>query len=531
MLYLCYFVCFAGGSGGKKEGGGHGHSHGGDDKKEQDHPLQTKVNINNYQEILQKAKLEKQKAAERRAMRSSTRMLIGYDQQQLASLSATGSSGGKSGKEVLSNIIDPDGQYAKMCTTCLIPRPYRSSHCRSCNNCVSQFDHHCVWLGNCIGERNYRYFASLLLLLCFGSLIGFISCVANTAYLFLTAPHITVWKNMYVLGITIFVLTALILKFVCCYRSWSDTISQINVNNEQPSIMGYLWTPIYVGVIMLIAIFVFFGGVFDSSLYRNPCSYFATPLFLVFLIVFTSFGFYHFDLVKKGQTTKENQAYKKAHELRKRARAQRRYVKQQAKTKEERRIHLKNKLTKKLAKLKAVKTLLQTVNDQHKQAAIDAIVKDNNESSTTSTTVDGVANQDTDIAKLTFDELEKELTLHENMIAVIVKMEEDELKEKTEKKLQKLKLKQSNSSTATTSSTSTTTPDSTLTDNAAIDPSTIPSSDEEYDSPSDSDDDHGRGADVVVKRYIFSFSRLVFSPTVQSAVPWFQLAHPQHSQH
>lgn len=57
-------------------------------------------------------------------------------------------------------------------------KPTRAHHCRACGTCILKYDHHCPWIGQCVGAHNQKYFVNFLqwaMLFCiwtFGTLLA-----------------------------------------------------------------------------------------------------------------------------------------------------------------------------------------------------------------------------------------------------------------------------------------------------------------------------------------------------------------------
>ena len=63
----------------------------------------------------------------------------------------------------LLDIAENEEDAENFCPYCLIKYKYKSKHCLICKKCIEEFDHHCFWVGNCVGKNNYSLFFIFLI--------------------------------------------------------------------------------------------------------------------------------------------------------------------------------------------------------------------------------------------------------------------------------------------------------------------------------------------------------------------------------
>ena len=86
--------------------------------------------------------------------------------------------------ETFVRVWDDTGEPMDLfCNICDAYVQAKTKHCGPCNRCCEEFDHHCVWLNNCIGTQNYSNFRRLInvyLVFCIAYVMLFVQGLSNS---------------------------------------------------------------------------------------------------------------------------------------------------------------------------------------------------------------------------------------------------------------------------------------------------------------------------------------------------------------
>ena len=159
------------------------------------------------------------------------------------------------------------------CPTCKIVRPPGASHCRICDNCVKDFDHHCVFVSNCIGKRNHKYFYLFLFIGSIFSILATILIIILMIYVYIIKANETIillYKgNKWILILSTFLLI----------------LGIFFSTNRHPD-LGLILIPGLIG-------YGLFYKLWNKYIPKNdkiPLYY--TPFLLIFLIISVGFGIF-----------------------------------------------------------------------------------------------------------------------------------------------------------------------------------------------------------------------------------------------
>ncbi|XP_018621687.2 palmitoyltransferase akr1 isoform X2 [Scleropages formosus] len=63
----------------------------------------------------------------------------------------------------IADLVEANESLSRFCIECEMFQPDGCKHCRLCSACVLEYDHHCLFIGRCVGRDNRRLFLLFLL--------------------------------------------------------------------------------------------------------------------------------------------------------------------------------------------------------------------------------------------------------------------------------------------------------------------------------------------------------------------------------
>ena len=156
-------------------------------------------------------------------------------------------------KNYLLNLIENDNKNEidlwYYCIKCQVKKEMNSNHCYFCDECYSDFDHHCIWLNKCIGKNNKKLFYFLIVIILLNSVFNLIICFLgeinseiktefiHTPFLFKYMKITLVLKTSifaiyFLCAVMIFIIIIPLIKFYITHREEND-IDELQNSNAQ----------------------------------------------------------------------------------------------------------------------------------------------------------------------------------------------------------------------------------------------------------------------------------------------------------
>lgn len=112
------------------------------------------------------------------------------------------------------------GPRLRWCKVCEMYQPLRTKHCRDCGRCIRTHDHHCPWVGTCVGEGNRVYFFWFLVAQWLELVIFLLESCAFFKHHGLQPPLWLAQAPLLVLGTVVQSLLLLMVTCLVCFHSY-----------------------------------------------------------------------------------------------------------------------------------------------------------------------------------------------------------------------------------------------------------------------------------------------------------------------